>query len=266
MKNRIFPAFLALLLLSGCAAVTGRDYLSIQPHADPLTTAEDPSVFRAETYTKLVEDIHGMVEAGLSHGVVHLANYRARNAAGDMETDLADACAEVAGRDPLGAYAVDFIKHDKSYIVSYYEANIYISYRRTQEQVRNIVAVTGSNAIRSELQTALSEFSTEKVLRISYFNESPDSIQNLIRQAYYGAPQFALGMPEIKVEIYPAAEQSYHDPLRIVEIILTYPEKQEVLRRQALELATKAKAVGGALPPWVRPNRRRKFSACSGGM
>lgn len=234
------------MLLSGCAAMTSRDYLSIQSHKDGLTTEDDPSIFRAENYTKLVDDIHSMVEAGLSHGVVHLSNYKPRSAKGDVETDLADACAEVAQADALGAYAVDFIKHDKSYIVSYYEANIYINYRRTQQQVKNIVSVTGSSAIRAEIQETLTSFAAEKVLRISYFNETADSIQALVRQAYYATPQFALGMPEIEVVLYPAAQgdRPYTEPLRIVEILLTYPEDQETLRAQALALATKAEELG----------------------
>ncbi len=247
MKVKLLALLMAgLLLLSGCAAMTSRDYLSIASHKSSLTTEDDPTVFKAENYTKLVDDIHSMVEAGLSHGVVHLFNYRPRNAKGDVETDLANACAEVAQADALGAYAVDFIKHDKSYIVSYYEANIYINYRRTQQQVKNIVSVTGSSAIRAEIQETLSTFSTEKVLRISYFNETADSIQALVRQAYYTTPLFALGMPEIEVVLYPAnrEDQPYTETLRIVEILLTYPEDQDTLRDQALALATKAQEVG----------------------
>lgn len=244
MKKRILPLLLSVaLLLSGCASMTNKDYLSIQPHMDNLTTEEDPTVFRVESYTRMVDVIHSMVETGTEHGVIHLFNYVPQNDKDDVETDIADACAEVAQHDPLGAYAVDFIKHDKSYIVSYYEANIYITYRRTPEQVKNIVAVTGSSAVRTEIQEALASFSTEKVLRISYFTEDADGIKALIGQAYYASPQFALGMPEIEVNLYPS-DGTYADPLRIVEILLTYPENQETLRTQALELSQRAEGLG----------------------
>lgn len=232
---------LGTLALSGCAAMTNRDYLSIQPHRDNLTATNDPLAYRAENYTALGEVIHSMVEAGLAQGVVHLSNYSPRRGS-DVETDLADACAEVAQRDPLGAYAVDFIKHDKSYIVSYYEANLYITYRRTREQTESIVSVTGSSAVRTEIQEALSAFSAEKVLRISYFTEDAAAIRDLIRQAYYAAPQVALGMPEIEVEIYPS-DEGYTGALRIVEIRLTYPDDQETLRTQALALAKQAEVL-----------------------
>jgi hypothetical protein len=232
---------LGLLALSGCASMTNRDYLSIQPHRDNLSAANDPSAYRAENYTTLGEVIHSMVEAGLEHGVVHLSNYTPRWNS-NVETDLADACAEVAQRDPLGAYAVDFIKHDKSYIVSYYEANLYITYRRTQAQVAGIVAVTGSSAVRTEIQEALSAFSAEKVLRISYFTEDAAAIRDLVYQAYYASPQVALGMPEIEVALYPS-DEGYTGSLRIVEIRLTYPEDQDTLRIQALALAKRAEVL-----------------------
>lgn len=244
MKKAYLISLLAgVLLLSGCASLFHRDYLSIQPHRDNLTTGTDSTVFRAENYTRLVDILHSMVEAGTETGVIHLANYVPQDPKGDVESDIAAACTEVAQHDPLGAYAVDFIKHEKTYIVSYYEANVHITYRRTTEQMKNIVTVTGSTAVRTEIQEALSQFATEKVLRISYFTESAQGIEELIRRAYYAAPQFALGMPEIEVNLYPSQEE-YTDLLRIVEILLTYPQDQETARKQAVALSRQADTLG----------------------
>ncbi len=236
-------SWLALLLaggltLSGCASMANRDYLSIQPHRDNLPAANDPSAYRAENYTALGEVIHSMVEVGLEEGVVHLSNYTPRTGS-DVEADLADACAEVAKLDPLGAYAVDFIKHDKVYIVSYYEATLTIAYRRTRAQVDDIVSVTGTSAVRSEIQEALAAFASEKVLRVSYFTEDAAAILDLVRQAYYAAPQVALGMPGVEVQLYPAEGENTGSP-RIVEIRLTYPQEQEHLYAQAQALSQRA--------------------------
>ncbi|MEG1858647.1 MAG: hypothetical protein RR216_07865, partial [Pseudoflavonifractor sp.] len=248
MKKRILPLLLVLVLvLSGCTSMLTKDFVSVVPHADLSTTEEDPTVLRAATYWELVEHILSMVKQGSTHRVIHLANYKAKGA--DVKEDLAAACSEVAQRDPLGAYAVDFMKHDVSYIVSYYEANIYITYRRTPEQVRSIVSVTGSSAIREELRDALASFAPEKVLRISYFNEDASYIRSLIRQAYYGIPAAALGMPEIAVSVYPAAdpERPYTGYQRIVELRLTYPEDQEVLRKKSVALIAAAETLGSGL-------------------
>ncbi|MEG1720488.1 MAG: hypothetical protein RR281_02160 [Pseudoflavonifractor sp.] len=248
MKKRILVALLALVLvLSGCTSMLATNFVSIDPHADLTATGEDPTVLRAETYWALVEHILSMVKQGATHRVIHLANYKVKGA--DVKEDLAAACSEVAQRDPLGAYAVDFIKHDVSYIVSYYEANIYITYRRTTDQMKSIVSVTGSSAIRQELRDALAGFAPEKVLRISYYNEDTSYIRSLILQAYYDTPAAAFGMPEIAVSVYPAADPArpYVGAQRIVELQLTYPEDQEILRKKSGALIAKAQALGGTL-------------------
>lgn len=227
VKKTILAFLLVLALpLSGCAALLERDYLSLASY-DPVSAAGGgPSALRVENYQQLVNAVLYLVTEGEEHGVLNLYNYTR-----DVETDLTNACLEVVQEDPLGAYAVDYIKHDWSLIVSYYEANITITYRRTPEQVAGIVSVTGSSAIRRELSRTLSSFSTEAVLRVSYFAEDEDYILELVRQAYYDAPYAALGMPEVTVSLYPDAGQQ-----RIVEIGLTYPKNPETLRRRSQEL------------------------------
>ena len=73
-----------------------------------------------------------------------------------------------------------------------------ITYRRTREQVASIVDATGAAAIRSELSRALSSFSSEVVLRISYFEEDENYIHQLVRQAYLSNPATALDFPEAR--------------------------------------------------------------------
>ncbi|MGN1004780.1 MAG: hypothetical protein ACI4O5_08070 [Oscillospiraceae bacterium] len=228
MKKAIFALLLALVLsLTGCASMLERDYVSVTPY-EPITNSIDSSsALRVENYQGLVNAVLYLVSKGEEHGVLSLYNYTAQ----DVEADLTRACLEVVQEDPLGAYAVEYIKHDYSLIVSYYEANIDITYRRTPEQVASIVSVTGSSAIRRELRRTLTGFSSEAVLRVSYFAEDEDYILDLVRQAYYDAPYAALGMPEVEISLYPAVGHQ-----RIVEINLTYPENPETLLRRSQEL------------------------------
>lgn len=227
MKKAIPALLLALIMvLSGCASILERDYLVITPY-DPNSVGSNPSALRVENYQDLVDAIFQLVSEGEEHGILNLYNYAAQ----DVDTDLARACREIITEDPLGAYAVDYIKHDSSFIVSYHEANIYITYRRTPEQVNSIVSVTGANAIRQELSKTLSGFSTEAVLHISYFAEDEEYIRNLVRQAYYDSPVTALGIPAIEVSLYPS--EGFQ---RIAEINLTYSESPFTLRRRSQEL------------------------------
>ena len=227
MKKRIAALTLALTLaLTGCTSLLEREYFDISRY-EPVSVGENSlSALRVETYQGLVNAILYLVSEGAEQGVLNLHNYNR-----DVADDLARACREVVQEDPLGAYAVDYIRHDFSRIVSYYEVNIYISYRRTPEQIDSIVRVTGSSAIRQALSQTLSTFSPETVLRVSYFSEDEDYILNLANQAYYDAPATAMGMPEIAVSVYPATGYQ-----KIVEVTLNYPDSPAVLRRRSQEL------------------------------
>lgn len=249
MKRKILCLMLTgLLALSGCTSLLNHDYVDVQPHADRPVTEEDSSIVRVETYKQLMDGIYSFVQDGQTRGVIHIANYKGRTNS-TLEADLAAACDEVKYEDALGAYCVDYIRYETSYIVSYYEADIYISYRRTRDQVKSIKTVTGSSAIREELQGTLSSFGSEAVLQVSYFNEDESYIRGLIHQAYYDTPMAAMGMPEIDISIYPNSDTVQYGAgyPRIVEILLTYPEDQETLRKKSVALADHAESLAPQL-------------------
>ncbi|NCB62395.1 MAG: hypothetical protein EOM52_02090 [Clostridia bacterium] len=217
------------LLTAGCSSILNQSYQAVTPHNKLPAAETDSSAIRVEDYPELVNAILYLVSQGEEEGVVRLHNYKR-----DVERDLTAACEEVQHEDPLGAYAVDGMKHSLKRIVSYYEATITVTYRRTPEQIaaaRKASPVTGSGAIRVELQSALKTFSPEIVLRVNYFNEDEAYIENLIRSAYYDTPAAALGLPKVAVSLYPSSGTQ-----RLVEVELSYPESPEVMRRQSESL------------------------------
>lgn len=224
--KRLLPLLLCcILLFTGCASMLERSYTGQTVHNRAPTTEGDSSILRAEDYRDLVSAVYYVVSQGLTTGTIRLYNYTR-----DVDSDLAAACLEVVQEDPLGAYAVDYIKYDYSHIVSYYEATVEVIYRRTQEQVGSIVSATGSSAIRAELREALAAFQPEAVLRISYFTEGTD-IGQLLREAYYDTPATAMGRPRAEINVYPD-----HGNQRIVEVLLTYPIDKEQAQERSEEL------------------------------
>ncbi len=239
------PALISLvlalaLLLSGCASMLSREYISLEPHSQFSGGDTDPFTLQAENYQSLVNAVLYLVSQGAEDGIIRLSNY-----ARDVEGDLSAACLEVAQEDPLGAYAVDYIKYDYTRIVSYYEASLHISYRRAPEQIKSVVSVTGSSAIKSELHQVLAAFSSQAVLRVNYFTEDQDYITTLVRQAFYDTPEAVFGVPDFSIALYPETGDQ-----RIVEIDLRYPEETEVLRGMREELLARADSMvssaGGA--------------------
>lgn len=245
MKRYLLAGALSLsILLSGCAALLERDYSSVAPHNAAPATEGNPSTLRADSYQELVNALIYFVTGGIEEGTVRLYTNTE-----NVETYLADACLEVVQEDPLGAYCVEFIKYTVDPVVTYSEADLHITYRRTREQVASIVQATGVTAIRSELESALSSFASERVLRISYFEEDEAFIQDLAHQAYFDVPACALGMPDVSVSIYPNSGRQ-----RIVEILLHYPLERDQLEERRgdvaweLQLLTRDLKDGGRAP------------------
>lgn len=253
MKRRFWalvPVLALCLTLSGCADLLDRSYQLSSPHVDRPATAGDPSVLQATNYRELVSAVLYFVSQGEESGAIQLLDYP-----GNVEDALAAACLEVATEDPLGAYCVDYIRHELTRVVSYDQATLSIHYRRTMEQVDSMVRVTGTSAIRTELREALNAFAGEVVLRVAYFAGDADSIASLIRQAYYDNPSAAFGFPQVEIAIYPETGRE-----RVVEILLTYPESAEELQRKREELEERIDSLPLPAPGFI-PNRPADLQA-----
>ena len=228
MKGTILSGVLAAsLLLTGCASMLTREYGSVEPHSATLVSEGDANTLRAESYQDVVNGLIYFINRGAESGSIRFDGEEP-----DVRALLDEACLEVVQEDPLGAYAVEYIKYSVTPIVGSYEANVQITYRRTREQVAAIVDATGTAAIRSELSEALSDFSSEVVLRISYFEEDSEYIRQLMREAYLSNPASALDFPDAQITMYPETGQR-----RIVEVLLTYHQSRQTLesRRNSLQ-------------------------------
>ena len=231
MKGRLAALGLCCALaLTGCASLSASTYTVVEPHAEHPNLGEDSSTLKASTYSELVNGVLFFVSQGMEEGIIQLTDYH-----GDVEEDLNRACLEVAKDDPLGAYAVDFIKNDYTTVITTYEATITISYRRSQEQISSLVNITGTSAIQEEAAQALLEFRDQLALRVGYFTGDAAAVEEQVRQAYYDTPAAALGMPVCTVSLYPETGAQ-----RIVEILLEYPQDTALLRRRSGQLQERA--------------------------
>ncbi len=244
-KLALALALAAALALPGCSALLERTFSDVTPHNAAPTTEGDPSTLRADSYQELVNALMYFVSTGAGEGTVRL--YLDSE---DVEADLEAACLEVVQEDPLGAYAVEFIKYKVNPVVTYAQADVSITYRRSREQIASIVQATGVTAVREELEAALSAFEAECVMRIGYFDQEEDYIRDLAREAYYNTPASALGFPQLEVSIYP--QQGLQ---RIVEVRLTYSQSAEELARRQEALSVRLDAMAGALAPFQGDER-----------
>lgn len=228
--KRLVPLFLALVMLTaGCSSMLDRDYVSISRHME-YPVNDDTSIVQAESYQGLVSALFYFVSEHADTGMVHLSNYL-----GDVEDDLASACAEVLEQDPLGAYALNNIEHQHTRIVSYYEVTFTFDYAHTEEEMARIVSVGNTHSIPEVLSQALCKFEESCVFRLTYFTGSEPDLLTQARQIWLDTPLAALVYPEFRVKLYPNSGSN-----RVAEFTFLWPEDPEELAAKSATLEAAA--------------------------
>lgn len=238
MRRRILAlALLLCFFLTGCGGILDRSYSTETPHSQFSDEGKNSSVLRADTYEGLVAAMLHLISNGQESGVIRLYDY-----SGAAEQDVDRACLEVTTQDPLGAYAVDYIKYDMARLTGYLEVDLKLFYKRTWQQISAVSSVTGSGAVFGELRAALLDFQKETVLRVNYFDESmtPEGMVSMVEEAYYDVPEAAFGKPQVKVRLYP--EQAVSEQ-RLIEILLEYPAPRETLKEKQAKLLTQVEII-----------------------
>lgn len=217
MKRLIFILFL-LLTLTGCSLAPD-EYLYVTPHVDSSSQASTSDAIVVENYLSLKNAILSLVRTGQTEGVIHAINYD-----GAVEEDLAETAYEVSKLDPLGAYAVDYMTHSCTQIVSYYEIRVNITFRRTAKEIAEIISVSTQSQLKDQLQNAIDQADNRLTLRLSNFRGQDQDVQTLVEEYCAANPGTVMEIPTISVSVYPESGN-----IRIMEIDFSYINAPEAL-------------------------------------
>lgn len=218
MKRTVLCALLlGCLLLSGCGSMLERSYTSVTPHAAFSDEEENPSILRAETYQGLVSALLHLVGQAEQEGIIRLYQYI--SVTGSATSDVDQACLEVTQEDPLGAWAVDYIKYDVGQTTAYYEVSVKLAYTKTPAEITQVISVTGSSAIARELADLLPQQPSQVAFRISYFtaSDSEEVIRQAVLRAWADQTVPLPPLADITVTLWPDQGQQ-----RLAEIRLTW--------------------------------------------
>ncbi len=232
--------FLALLLLfallfacAGCS-LFDRTVYEVTEYSAETEEATNDSVGYISDYAALRRAIVWLVAEHQESAELQFQNYD-----GNISRDLSQACWEVKSSTPLGAFAVDYTSFDLSRIVSFYQADVYITYKRSVEQMEELEQLGGLSAFQRRLNTALSAGERYLVLQMTAASLTPEAVADYIRKAYYADALASPVLPHAEVSLYPDSGVE-----RIVEITLDYGKTDEELAamRQALTEACETAA------------------------
>ena len=212
---------LLVLCLTGCSSLVPNEYLSVTPHADS-TPQPVQAALTAEDYESLKSAILKLVRTGQTDGVIRVTNYN-----GDVATDLAEAAYAVSKQDPLGAYAVDYLTHSCTQIVSYYEIRINMTFRHTPQEISQISAASTLAHLKSQLQVAINRCDDHLALRMDNYRDQAQDIPGLVAEYCAANPATVIEVPNVSVQVYPDSGSE-----RIVEINFTYTNTPEQLQKK----------------------------------
>lgn len=179
MKRRVLAlAAAACLLLAGCSSPLDREYGTVTQHTSKYWENGDENTLRAENYQDIVNDLMLLIGRHTENASLRLYNYEDSSTVADT---LDKATTEAQQQTALGSYAVEYITSGSLSQHGYYEISIHISYRRTADQVRNIVNATSISAIADLLNEAMREGQKSLTVRIGYWTpESKDAVEKTV--------------------------------------------------------------------------------------
>ena len=235
--RRLLPVILPLLLIlsavSGCHALPERSYSYTEPVSESKI-GDRGDVTGVGDYDALRRELLSMVARHEESGELRFLAYE-----GDVNVDISRAFIYIKTETALGAYAVDVMSYSPRRIVSYHEADIYISYKRSREQTESIISYRSVEALAERIRETFANGGAYAVFRGrgAVALDVPAALR-IAWACYYADPQLCAVRPEIRVSQYP---ETSREP--IVEIQLDYGVSPAELQNMRRELAAAVTSV-----------------------
>jgi len=172
-------------------------------------------------YDELITTILGFI---MEHETEFLFLYH-QDEGEDVQAEVLRAINEIQYEHPIGAYAVAGISAETTRIVTHFEVEIEVEYKRTRDQLESIISVSTERAIQLHLLANMSEYKEEVVFR-TRLQIDENIITELVRNTYYENPRQIVMLPIVTVETFPE-----EGPDRIYEISFGNIESPMMLQR-----------------------------------
>ncbi len=238
-KRLLLPGLaLMLALLAGCAGFFDTEYYASEPYQPPPPQETDADGAISD-YAALRQALMELVADRTESAQLNLSGYD-----GDPGQDISAACWEVKSSTALGAFAVDRITYELSRIVSYYQADVRITYKRSARQIAALETVGPDGTLAARLAQALAGDETYLVLETSDASLTAEDLRRYVAEAYYADPLSVPVLPTVSAQLFPETGVR-----RIAEIGLDYGLDSGALESRREELAAALNAIEDAVGP-----------------
>ncbi len=229
--RRVMAAVLCVALMAafgGCASFFDKEYVVVSDHVDDYMLPDEdnysPSV---RNYAGMRNAVMSMVESGTESIVFTTENYN-----GDAKEDISRACLEVTRETPLGVYAVEYMTHFCTQILTYYRIEVLVTYKHTAEEIDSIVRLSGENELKDSVIADVMDFREKATYSFVGSSLSEDELRESVVEEYRNNPLVIPELPEMSFVVYPNEEAVQ----KIVEISYRYPSApgEHTLRSSAV--------------------------------
>ncbi len=236
MKKRIISVLVVVSLLtalSGCNSMFKKEYLSVSEYKDETQNLSSSDTTQISTFTELKAAIIAMVSGHKAEGRLRFTAYD-----GTIQDDLSRALLEAKNENALASFAVDYMSYDLSRIVTYYEAVVYITYKKTQSEIDDIRYITGKAELADAIEPVLEEMSSYVALRLTSATVTEEDVISAVNFAYTQNPAGCVVPPSVTVSIHPQSGLQ-----RIIELDFEYGWKTSELEKMRSALNAKTQEI-----------------------
>lgn len=219
-----------ILSLSGCASIYSKEYLAVDEVKDENVGEGGGTYTEISNYDELKKAVVLMINSLQEEKRFKFPNYVGDS--DELQSDIAQAFWEAKTETALGGYAVDYTSHDFGKIMTYYEATVYIKYKRTPEEIRELRYVSGIEGLESAISAGLGELKTDMAVKMSSDSISADEVALAVQRAFEADPLTCVLYPQMKVSVFPNEGIQ-----RIIQVEISYSRSKAVLTKMRTELS-----------------------------
>jgi hypothetical protein len=213
---------------AGCANLLEGYVETVTPHVAPPYERPPVEVISVTGYEEFKELLLTLVMAHETEVEIHYHNYDGE----DVQAEVQRVSEEIKYQHPVGAYAISDISVVATRLVSYFEVEIEIEYKRTREQIESIVNVATERYMMTQLLISMSEHREEALIRTG-LQITDEEIAEFVREIYYQNPRRIVMLPFVTVETFPEEGED-----RIYEVRFAYMESPSMMQLYSDSLAT----------------------------
>ena len=212
----------------GCSSIFEREYVSVNDHVDEYIEPEQISqTVEVKNYAAMRNAVLGMVEGGVDHFMFTTENY-----SGNAKEDISRACLEVTRETPIGAFAVEYMTHYCTQILTYFRIEVFVTYKHTPEEIASVKRVSGFRELIESIITDVVDYKNRAVYSFVGIDVNESVIRDAITDEYRNSPVMITDLPAVSCSTYPNEESVQ----KIIEIKYEYSEPAGTLslRRSAI--------------------------------